>query len=50
MGCKNGKHVLTEEDFDFIANHTAISRDDVEKVRYYIKYSKNNTFLSIDFR
>jgi len=33
MGNKNGKHVLTEEDFDYIANHTAISRPEVEKVK-----------------
>ena len=33
MGCVNGKPVLSDEDLDFIANHTAISRDLVDKVR-----------------
>jgi len=31
MGCVNGKPVLSDEDLDFIANHTAISRDQVDK-------------------
>jgi len=31
MGCVNGKPALTEEDLDFIANHTAISRDEVDR-------------------
>ena len=30
MGCVNGKPVLSEEDLDFIANHTAVSRDEVD--------------------
>jgi len=32
MGCVNGKPVLSDEDLDFIANHTAISRDQVDQV------------------
>lgn len=31
MGCVNGKPVLREEDLDFIANHTAISREQVDQ-------------------
>merc|ERR1711983_232556 len=31
MGCVNGKPVLSNEDLDFIANHTAISRDEVDR-------------------
>jgi len=42
MGCVNGKPVLSDEDLDFIANHTAISRDQVDQV-------SENTFSAIDF-
>ncbi len=31
MGCVNGKPALTEEDLDFIANHTAVSREEVDR-------------------
>ena len=31
MGCINGRPVLSQEDLDFIANHTAITRDEVEQ-------------------
>ena len=31
MGCVNGKPVLSKEDLDFIANHTAVSRDEVDR-------------------
>jgi hypothetical protein len=31
MGCVNGKPVLTEEDLEFIATHTAISREEVDQ-------------------
>jgi hypothetical protein len=32
MGCVNGKPVLTEEDLEFIATHTAITREEVDQV------------------
>jgi len=35
MGSVNGKPVLSEEDLDFIANHTTISRDQVDKVKIF---------------
>jgi hypothetical protein len=31
MGCVNGKPVLTEQDLEFLATHTAISRKEVDK-------------------
>jgi hypothetical protein len=31
MGCVNGKPVLREQDLEFIATHTAISREEVDK-------------------
>lgn len=31
MGCVNGKPVLSDEDLDFIATHTAVNRDEVDK-------------------
>lgn len=31
MGCSNGKPVLTDVDLDFIALHTAVSRQEVER-------------------
>jgi len=31
MGCVNGKPALTEEDLEFIANHTAITREEVDQ-------------------
>ena len=31
MGCINGRPVLSQEDLDFIANHTAITRDEVDQ-------------------
>lgn len=31
MGCVNGKPVLSDEDLEFIATHTAVSRDQVDK-------------------
>lgn len=31
MGCVNGKPVLSDEDLDFIATHTAVTRDEVDK-------------------
>lgn len=31
MGCVNGKPVLTDEDLEFIANHTAITREEVDR-------------------
>jgi Ca2+-binding EF-hand superfamily protein len=31
MGCVNGKPVLTADDLEFIANNTAISRDEVDR-------------------
>jgi len=31
MGCVNGKPVLSKQDLDFIANHTAVSRDEVDR-------------------
>lgn len=31
MGCSNGKPALTQEDLDFIATHTAVTRPEVEE-------------------
>ena len=31
MGCAGGKPALTEEDLDFIARNTAVSRDEVDR-------------------
>ena len=30
MGCANGKQVLTEDDLNYIASHTAVSREEVD--------------------
>ena len=31
MGCVNGKPVLSDADLDFIATHTAVSREQVDR-------------------
>ena len=31
MGCMNGKEILTEEDKDYIAQNTAISREEIDQ-------------------
>ena len=51
MGCANGKPVLSDEDLDFIANHTAVSRDQVdEQYENFLGKHPNGKITKNDFR
>ena len=51
MGCVNGKPVLSEEDLDFIANHTAVSRDEVDKnYQNFLSEHPNGKITRREFR
>ena len=51
MGCVNGKPVLSDEDLDFIANHTAVSRDEVDKnYQNFLSEHPNGKITRREFR
>ena len=51
MGCANGKSVLTTEDLDYIANHTAVSREEVEQQhKNFLESHPDGKITKSDFR
>ena len=51
MGCVNGKPVLTEDDLEFIANHTAITRDEVDQqYENFLRKHPDGKIRKKDFR
>ena len=51
MGCVNGKPVLSDEDLDFIANHTAVSRDEVDiQYQNFLSEHPNGKITRREFR
>jgi len=51
MGCANGKSVLTTEDLDYIANHTAVSREEVEQQhKNFLETHPEGRITKSDFR
>ena len=51
MGCVNGKPVLSDNDLDFIANHTAVTRDEVDRqYENFLTEHPNGRITKKDFR
>jgi len=51
MGCANGKQVLTEDDFNYLASHTALSREEVEeKYRNFLERHPDGKITKKEFR
>lgn len=51
MGCINGKPVLTDEDLDFIAQNTAVTRDEVDKqYEHFLSRHPDGKITKRDFR
>ena len=51
MGCVNGKPVLNAEDLDYIANHTAVSREEVEQShKNFLEAHPDGKITKSDFR
>lgn len=51
MGCANGKQVLTEDDFNYLASHTALSREEVEeKYRHFLERHPDGKITKKAFR
>lgn len=51
MGCVNGKPVLTEEDLEFIAQHTAITREEVDQqYENFLRKHPDGKIRKKDFR
>merc|ERR1711881_734328 len=51
MGCVNGTPVLSTQDLDFIADHTAVSRQEVEEqYENFLKLHPDGKITKRDFR
>merc|ERR1711963_1391644 len=51
MGRANGKPVLSDEDMEFIAKHTAVSRDQIdEQYEHFLGKHPNGKITKGDFR
>jgi len=51
MGCVNGTPVLSKQDLDFIADHTAVSRDEVEEqYENFLKLHPDGKITKNDFK
>ena len=46
MGRANGKPVLSDEDLEFIAKHTAVSRDQIDEQYELEVVGQNSTFYT----
>ena len=51
MGCVNGKPVLSEDDLDFIAKNTAVTRDEVDRqYENFLEKHPDGRITKRDFR
>jgi len=51
MGCANGKEVLTDDDLNYLASHTALSREEVdEKYEHFLERHPDGKITKKEFR